>query len=76
MISCSFNSASKKESVYVSRLEFVTVGVGAHGSSHSSSETSSSGMVRVLLARMLLMFVKVRRSEMPAELTPVPSRFT
>lgn len=58
--------------MYVSRLELMS----AHGFSHSSSETSSSGMVRVLLARMLLMFVKVSRSAMPAKLTPVPSRFT
>ena len=57
-------------------LEFLTVGTSAHGVSHSSSETSSSGMLRVLLARMLLMFVMVRRSAMPAMLTPVPSRFT
>lgn len=76
MISCSFNSASRKGSVYVSQLEFMAVGVLTHGVSHSSSETWSSGMVRVLLARMLLMFVKVRRSVMPAKLTPVPSRLT
>lgn len=51
-------------------------GIHAHWASHSSSETSSGGTVRVLLARMLLMLVKDRRFAMPIRLTPVPSRFT
>lgn len=51
-------------------------GADAHWASHSSSETSSGGILRVLLARMLLMFVKERRLAMPIRLTPVPSRFT
>lgn len=51
-------------------------GVHAHWASHSSSETSSGGTVRVLLARMLLMLVNERRLAIPTRLTPVPSRFT
>lgn len=53
-----------------------TEGIRAHWASHSSSETSSGGTVRVLLARMLLMLVKERRFAIPIRLTPVPSRFT
>lgn len=53
-----------------------TEGTYAHWASNSSSETSSGGMVRVLLARILLMLVKERRLAIPIRLTPVPSRFT
>lgn len=51
-------------------------GKDAHGASHSSSETWSNGMERVLLARMLQMLVSERRLAMPIRLTPVLSRFT
>ncbi|KAG7231192.1 hypothetical protein INR49_012023 [Caranx melampygus] len=51
-------------------------GISAHWASHSSSDTSSGGMTRVLLARMLLMLVREMRLAMPIRLTPVPSRFT
>lgn len=47
-----------------------------HWVSNSSSETSSMGTVRVLLARTLLILVPAKRLVMPARVTPVPSRFT
>lgn len=68
-------SAAGVGGVLMYRMCSSAAGADAHWASHSSSDTSSGGMARVLLARMLPMLVAESRLAIPIRLTPVPSRF-